>query len=62
VSDLRYFSWYRDMLISDQVNVESVGQYYRPNEIFDEAIKLMLIKIEDVEKGLDELFAPGGTA
>jgi hypothetical protein len=50
------------MLISDQVNVESVGQYYRPNEIFDEAIKLMLIKIEDVEKGLDELFAPGGTA
>ena len=41
------------------VNVESTGQY-NPEELVPEAIKILLGKITEVEKGLDKLFAPAG--
>jgi DNA-directed RNA polymerase I and III subunit RPAC1 len=41
------------------VSIESAGQY-APEELIPEAIKLLLEKIDNVEKGLDELFAPVG--
>lgn len=44
------------------VNVESTGQY-NPEELVPEAIKILLGKITEVERGLEKLFAPAaGTA
>ena len=39
------------------VNVESTGQY-NPEELIPEALKILLGKIDEVEKGLDKLFEP----
>lgn len=49
------------MVIHPAVSVESAGQY-DPEDLIPEAIRLLLEKIDNVEKGLDELFAPARAA
>jgi DNA-directed RNA polymerase I and III subunit RPAC1 len=49
------------MTVNCADSIESAGQY-EPEDLIPEAIKLLLEKIDSVEKGLDELFAPGGSA